>query len=320
MAAAAEIVTIDRARAVAICEKIRGNLTDNRDLALELYEGRGWKAMGYGSWRECVAAEFGAHQSTLYRQLEAALVERELVEDPVFANCEKPSLPDSQLRALADAPKGDRAEVLSIATRAAEGKPTEKVVKAAVAAKRAKPDAPAEDLVEAVKTVVNGEAKADAAVERARAEGRIPAGVVVEVEDPGDEETSVEDVAEAHAERAAKVDEIDDEEWLARLPLHSELEGLSLERFRRDALHYRRLESKRRGVKQANGAAVGELFAGTTWRGHVEAALSWWLRMQQPDRWRKCTAPDKGGCGGTGVVPVYGTECSVCKGKGYIAR
>ena len=40
---------------------------------------RVWQALGYASWRECVTAEFGDSKAYLYRQLTAAVIERELV-------------------------------------------------------------------------------------------------------------------------------------------------------------------------------------------------------------------------------------------------
>lgn len=49
-----------------------------RKLILDLKERDGWKVLGYGSWRECVTAEFNKSSSTVYRQLSAALVELEL--------------------------------------------------------------------------------------------------------------------------------------------------------------------------------------------------------------------------------------------------
>lgn len=347
MGSPVELLSISREHAVAICDKIRDNMTAARNLLVELYDGQGWKALGYMSWRECVATEFGQHQRMLYRELEAAKVVREIeaaTGSQVFDTCVKqpegdnpepfrPSdMPARPLVALAKAPEGTRAEVLGVAAEAAGGKPTERVVKAAVEAKAEAPDAPRETLVQAVKaaveaplkpsgkTIVNGVEQEDKAVAKARAAGRIPEGVAVTVEDPGDDETDIESIREEREERAAIESEVTDDEWLATLPLSSQLEGLTLKRFQMDALHYRRLESKRRGVLQANGAAVKKVFRATRWRGHVQASISWWLRMESPDRWRKCSPADKGGCDGTGVVPILGGDCDICKGKGYIAR
>jgi hypothetical protein len=49
-----------------------------RDALLALHERRGWAALGYRNWRECVVAEFGGSPSRAYRQLQAARDERRL--------------------------------------------------------------------------------------------------------------------------------------------------------------------------------------------------------------------------------------------------
>lgn len=49
-----------------------------RKLILDLRERGGWRVLGYKSWRECVMTEFEKSSSTIYRQLDAALVEMEL--------------------------------------------------------------------------------------------------------------------------------------------------------------------------------------------------------------------------------------------------
>jgi hypothetical protein len=60
----------------SLVERIRSHINDARLLVLELYEKEGWKALGYTSWRECVVAEFEQSKSTLYRTLDAALIEK----------------------------------------------------------------------------------------------------------------------------------------------------------------------------------------------------------------------------------------------------
>lgn len=344
MAGQAEIAAIDKARASAICDRIRENMTSARDLLVELYEGRGWEALGYKSWRECATAEFGRHEQTLYCQLKAAKVARELkasADDGVFmtrhknepsdepASPDPDAMSDRQLRALAKAPEGTRAEVLRAASVATEGKPTEKAVKAAVAAKLSEPDAPAETLVRAVKAavapepnaIVNGVPDYDPGVAKLRAAGRIPAGVEVVVDAPVDAAYDPADAAMEHEERAAKADELSDDEWLATLPLSSKLSGVSLKRYRLDALHYRGLESTRRRLMAANTEARNKAYRGSPWKGGaVQSAVSWWLRMEHPKDWHGCPPEDKGGCGGSGTVPVFGGDCPACKGRGYIAR
>jgi hypothetical protein len=93
-ARATVLMTAEEAR--ACCDKITMHLVVARNLIMDLYAREGWRALGYASWRECVTTEFGRHQSTLYRQLQAAQVEQNL-----FATCETETIPDSVLRALA---------------------------------------------------------------------------------------------------------------------------------------------------------------------------------------------------------------------------
>lgn len=49
-----------------------------RKLILDFKEREGWKVLGYKSWRQCVMEEFEKSSATVYRQLDAALVELEL--------------------------------------------------------------------------------------------------------------------------------------------------------------------------------------------------------------------------------------------------
>lgn len=343
MASAFEIASrLDREASRRLCDDIRYNLDrayahagDAYEKLLQLHEGMGWLALGYESWRECVTHEFNQSESTLYRKLTAARVLRELRntdfdfphvgklesnvnEDPKRSDTLR--LPSRQVDALADAPEGTRAQVLDVASKAAGGKPTEKTVKAAVKAKKAQPDAPVEQLVAAVKTTVNGEARADAAVERARAAGRIPAGVVVTVEDPGDDAIDIEAVVEEHHERAAKDGEVSDDEWLESLPLTSKLAGVSLKKFRLDALYYRRFDAHIRcSLKTFHGRTRREVFGQSEARGFVPMRVELLLKVEHPMRWHSCPAPDKGGCEGLGTVPMIG-ECPTCRGKGYLAR
>jgi hypothetical protein len=59
---------------------IRGDyhLNQARKLILDLKNLQGWQVLGYKSWRECVMAEFNQSSSSVYRQLNAAMVELEL--------------------------------------------------------------------------------------------------------------------------------------------------------------------------------------------------------------------------------------------------
>lgn len=331
MAAAAEIVTIDRARAHAICAKIRQSMTSARDLLLELYEGRGWEALGYKSWRECATAEFGEHQRTLYKQLEAAKVARELdaSQDGLsvgeFGNKSTPanaisvSVPDSQLVALAKAPEGTRAEVLEVATGAAGGCPTAEIVRAAVEAKNADPEASAEQLVEAVRAAVAVKAEPTSRVAEEEVAKPVAAEPDAADEDGEAPEEVIQAVREEHAEAAAKRDELTDDEWLAGLPLTSKLQGHALDKFRRDALYYRRFEPIRRELARFHSKAKKEVFRGASGQGYVSFTVGSLLSVEHPKDWRVCPPIESGGCDGTGTPGIIG-QCPTCYGRGYLAR
>jgi len=75
-------------------DAIHANLNNTRELIYELYVRKGWDALGYESWRECVVKEFGNSQAYLYRQLEAAQTEK------VISPIGEKQIPESQLRPL----------------------------------------------------------------------------------------------------------------------------------------------------------------------------------------------------------------------------
>lgn len=59
---------------------IRGDyhLNQARKLILDLKDLQGWQVLGYKSWRECVMTEFTQSSASVYRQLNAALIELEI--------------------------------------------------------------------------------------------------------------------------------------------------------------------------------------------------------------------------------------------------
>lgn len=59
-------------------EKAEHHVGQARSLILDLFNGKGWAALGYKSWRQCVLAEFEKCSSMLYKELRAAQVEMEL--------------------------------------------------------------------------------------------------------------------------------------------------------------------------------------------------------------------------------------------------
>lgn len=105
-----------------IVDRINASINNVRVLILELYEGEGWTALGYESWRECVTAEFKNSQAYLYRQLEAAQTEK--VISPMG---EKLEIPERQLRPLTklkDNPEQQREAWQKAVETAPEGKVT----------------------------------------------------------------------------------------------------------------------------------------------------------------------------------------------------
>jgi hypothetical protein len=73
------MMTAEEARACV--EWVRAGIEQMRRDLLELREREGWKALGYPSWRACAVVEFGVSLATVYRQLEAAAIERDLSQD-----------------------------------------------------------------------------------------------------------------------------------------------------------------------------------------------------------------------------------------------
>jgi len=103
--------------------KIKANVQNIRKLFLELNERRGWEALGYKSWRECVVKEFGGKQAYAYFQLSAAKVERNI--STIVEKSE--SIPESHLRPLTKLPPEEQREVFQEAVETApNGKVTAK--------------------------------------------------------------------------------------------------------------------------------------------------------------------------------------------------
>ncbi len=97
--------TMSRKEARDLMHRIRGGLRDCRLLILQLYERQGWKALGYSSWRECVAAEFEESERRLYQLLTAAQIDRELQEAGDVDQGEP--IPERQARELAKLPTAE---------------------------------------------------------------------------------------------------------------------------------------------------------------------------------------------------------------------
>ncbi len=93
---------------------INAHMVGARALLLDLYERKGWAALGYANWRDCVVAEFAQSQAYLYRQLEAAQIEREI--SPIG---EIGVIPESHLRPLGRLETEQRLEAWQHATETA---------------------------------------------------------------------------------------------------------------------------------------------------------------------------------------------------------
>lgn len=87
------LMTADEARECVV--RINGHMNSARAELLRLYESRGWVALGYASWRECVVNEFDKSKTTLYQELEAAQIEQR-----ISANGGIGLIPERQLRPL----------------------------------------------------------------------------------------------------------------------------------------------------------------------------------------------------------------------------
>ena len=71
-------IRMSAADAQQCLDEIRVGTLAIKEKLIELYEGRGWEALGYDSWRACIQAELKVGTSQAYRLLDAAYVEKEL--------------------------------------------------------------------------------------------------------------------------------------------------------------------------------------------------------------------------------------------------
>lgn len=132
MVIGAVMMRMDEAR--ACITRIQANLESIRADLLALHDQEGWRALGYESWRACVAAEFGQSQSYLYRQLAAAEIERDLGL-PIGAT------PESHLRPLGalDSPMAKQQALARADVLAGDAPRQARHVQQAVAETRAEP-------------------------------------------------------------------------------------------------------------------------------------------------------------------------------------
>jgi hypothetical protein len=258
---------------------------------------------------------WGLKQSRAYQLLEAAKVAGNLaVQSSTIV--EVPAN-EAQVRPLVQLKSDQQREVWQEAVQTApKGKVTAKHVQKTVDRKLGKPTpAPEPDPViepqePAGKSKVNGQVAADPPdIAKARAAGRIGADVVVEITEPVQAEEPEAD-PEAPAEGEA---ELSDEDWLASLPARAGLADLSLKYFEADALIYRRLEKHRKTFQHH----ATRILNASRRKGPYAGRVSRFLKTDHPRHWLVCTAPENGGCGGSGLLPVLGQQCPKCYGKGY---
>lgn len=120
------LMSADEARAAV--GAINQHMNSARAILLDLYERRGWAALGYTSWRECAVAEFEGSQARLYQQLQAAQIERR-----ISTNVEIGTIPEGQIRPLAALTPMEQPAAWQEANERSGGKPTARVVQEVVA-------------------------------------------------------------------------------------------------------------------------------------------------------------------------------------------
>ena len=124
------VVLMTKQEARACVENIKASDRNTRALLLDLYERHGWEALEYDSWRACVVGEFKQSERYLYKQLEAAQVEKAIC--PIGQNSIG-AIKESHLRPLTSLPPAEQREVYQRAVETApEGKVTAKHIEETV--------------------------------------------------------------------------------------------------------------------------------------------------------------------------------------------
>lgn len=129
------VTVMTEAEARECVTRINEHMDGARAEAQRLYEGRGWVALGYATWRECVTTEFEKSQAYLYRQLAAAEIEQR-----VSPMGEIGAIPERQLRPLAALTPMEQPIAWQEANERSNGKPTARVVEDVVKEMRSDPD------------------------------------------------------------------------------------------------------------------------------------------------------------------------------------
>ena len=109
-----------------LCKKIVAHAETLRENMATLRDGKGWVALGYESWSACLEAEFGYTPQHANYLLRMANVKADV------GRISSISLNDHQAHELEKVPEDRREEVLTRATKEADGKPlTAKAIKEA---------------------------------------------------------------------------------------------------------------------------------------------------------------------------------------------
>ena len=129
---ATDMVTMTKQEALDCIDKINHGVKELRQLLFDLHERKGWKVLGYGSWRDCVNERFTQSQSYLYRQVGAAKVEQAISPKGEIGVYSESVL--RPISALSDKESMQEAWSLSMDKAADEKKdlPTAKITKAVV--------------------------------------------------------------------------------------------------------------------------------------------------------------------------------------------
>jgi hypothetical protein len=273
----AGVMTEPEAR--SCCEKIRGGMDSVRALVLDLHDREGWRAMGYASWRACVVAEFDQSKSSLYRQLEAGKVEREVAPDVPIG-----TIPEAQLRPLARLPEGERKPAYDEAVATApNGKLTAAHVEAVVDgnSQHGNPEPPD--------------------IARQRRNGIIPEDAVVEVTEPAPADE--DEPSDIQAEQT-------DEEWLDECPAREALVPACRKRFDAAALIYRHTQDSRDRLRR-DARPVFTAFRVPGFPDFMTSKFNWFFGIKHPRHWVVCKD-----CDGSGQVPLVG-KCPLCHGEGF---
>lgn len=307
---AGETDSMTAAEARSAIQEIKSRWNSLRATVLDLERRRGWEALGYASFRECVLAEFQGSESFLYRQLAAGEIEAEV--EPTLPIG---TIPERILRPLAKVPEGERKEVWEEAKAAApDGQPTGPIVAKAVEA--VVPPAPKKPLSPVQgRSIVDGVETDDPPdIAEARAKGLIGANVVPTVTETPPRDEDMDDTEDEPADVLASEELMSDEEWISTLPLHAQLDEALRPRFDADALAYRALAEQRRSVAHR----VARVIRGKADKGLYAYRTKRWLKTDHPKSWLLCPPTEEGGCGGSGQTLLG--RCERCQARGYWSK